>query len=106
MKYEIPREAFKQRLEDRLNFVFVDLQPANSSPVKFENIDHLNYGPQFKSEFSAKYPNKAQNVVIYSMKKGDEGPAHAADDLAALGYQFVYFYTGSADDLVLDKGMN
>jgi hypothetical protein len=106
MKYEIPREAFKQRLEDRLNFVFVDLQPTSSSTMKFENIEQLSYGPQFKTEFSAKYPSKTQNVVLYSMKKGDEAPAHAADELAAMGYQFVYFYTGSADDLVLDKGMN
>jgi hypothetical protein len=106
MKYEIPREGFKQRLEDRLNFVFVDLQPSNSSPVKFENIEHLSYGPQFKTEFATKFPNKNQNVIVFSMKKGDEAPSLAADDLSNLGYQFVYYYVGSADDVVLDKGLN
>lgn len=106
MKYEIPREAFKQRLEDRMNFVFVDLQSSASTAMKFENIENLNYGPQFKTEFSNKFPNKNQNVVLYSMKKGDEAPSLAADDLSNLGYNFVYYYVGSADDNVLDKGMN
>jgi hypothetical protein len=106
MKYEIPREMFKQRLEDRLNFVFVDLLPASKSPVAFENVVNINYGPQFKSDFSAKYPNKNQNVVLYSLQKGDDSPAKAANDLAELGYQFIYFYNGSAEDVVLDKGLN
>jgi hypothetical protein len=106
MKYEIPREMFKQRLADRLNFVFIDLVPAERTPVKFENVVHLNYSATFKTEFSAQYPNKAQNVVVYSLSKGDESPAKAAADLAEMGYHFVYFYNGSADDIVLDKGLN
>lgn len=106
MKYEIPREAFKQRLEDRLNFVLVDLLPVERTPVKFENVVHLNYSAQFKSEFAAKYPNKAQNVLVYSLQKGDQAPAQAAQDLADLGYHFVYFYNGSPEDVVLDKGLN
>jgi hypothetical protein len=106
MKYEIPREMFKQRLEDRLNFVFVDLLPADRTPVKYENVDHINYSSNFKNEFSTKYPNKSQNVMLYSMQKGDDAPAKAAQDLADLGYHFVYFYNGTADDVVLDKGLN
>lgn len=106
MKYEIPREAFKQRLEDRLNFVFVDLLPADRTPVKFENVTHINYSSQFKTEFANQYPNKNQNVVLYSLQKGDDAPAKAAQDLQDLGYQFVYFYNGSPDDVVLDKGLN
>lgn len=106
MKYEIPREMFKQRLEDRLNFVFVDLLPAERTPVKFENVLNMNYSSQFKSDFAAKYPNKGQNVIVYSMKKDDDAPARAAQDLADLGYQFVYFYNGTPDDVVLDKGLN
>lgn len=106
MKYEIPREMFKQRLEDRLNFVFVDLLPLERTPVKFENVEHINYSSQFKNEFSSKFPNKAQNVVIYSLQKGDDAPSKAAQDLADLGYHFVYFYNGTADDVVLDKGLN
>ena len=106
MKYEIPREMFKQRLEDRLNFVFIDLVPADRTPVKFENVEHFNYGSNFKNEFSAKYPNKGQNVMLYSLQKGDDAPSKAANDLADLGYHFVYFYNGTADDVVLDKVLN
>lgn len=106
MNYEIPREMFKQRLEERLNFVFVDLVPENKTLVKFENIVHLNYGQQFKQEFSVKYPNKNQNVVLFSLEKGDESPERAAQDLKDLGYNFVYFYRGSDKDVVLDKGLN
>lgn len=83
MEYEIPREIFKQRLEDRLNFVCVDLLPADRTPVKFESVDHLNYSSQFKKKFSAK----------------------AANDLSDLGCHFVYYYNGTADDVVLNKGL-
>ncbi len=106
MKYEIPREAFKQRLEERLNFVFVDLLPAERTPVKFENVVHMNYSTQFKTEFANHYPNKNQNIVLYSLQKGDDAPARAAGDLADAGYNFVYYYSGSAEDVVLDKGLN
>ncbi|MFP5385190.1 MAG: hypothetical protein ACLGHN_03880 [Bacteriovoracia bacterium] len=106
MKYEIPREAFKQRLEERLNFVFIDLLPADRTPVKFENVVHMNYSSQFKNDFSGQFPNKNQNVVLYSLQKGDEAPAKAAQDLSDLGYNFVYFYNGSPEDIVLDKGLN
>jgi hypothetical protein len=106
MKYEIPREMFKQRLEDRLNFVFVDLLPAEKTPAKFENVVHLNYSSNFKNEFSAQFPNKNQNIIVYSLQKGDEAPVKAANDLAEAGYHFVYFYNGTAEDIVLDKGLN
>lgn len=107
MKYEISREAFKQRLEGRLNFVFVDLLPADRTPVKFENVDHINYSSShFKNEFSAKYPDKNMNVIVYSLQKGDDAPSKAAQDLADAGYNFVYYYSGSPDDVVLDKGLN
>ena len=106
MKYEIPREMFKQRLEERLNFVFVDLLPTDRSPVKFEKVIHINYNSQFKDQFSSQFPNKNQNVILYSLEKGDDAPSKAANDLAELGYNFVYFYNGSPGDLVLDKGLN
>ncbi len=106
MKYEIPREMFKQRLEDRLNFVFVDLLPADRTPVKFKDIEHINYTSEFKDQFAAKYPNKSQNVMLFSLQKGDDAPARAANDLAELGYNFVYYYNGTAEDVVLDKGLN
>ena len=106
MKYEIPREMFKQRLEDRLNFVFIDLLPAERTPVKFENVVHMNYSSKFKNEFSTQYPNKGQNIMLYSLQKGDDAPAKAAQDLAESGYHFVYYYNGTIDDVVLDKGLN
>lgn len=106
MKYEISRESFKQRLEDRLNFVFVDLLPADRTPAKFENVVHINYSSNFKNQFPGQFPNKNQNVILYSLQKGDDAPAKAAEDLAALGYNFVYYYNGTADDVVLDKGLN
>lgn len=106
MNYEIPREMFKQRLEERLNFVFIDLLPENKSPVKFENVVNIAYGSSFKNDFSGKYPNKNQNIILYSLDKSDESPARAAQDLKELGYNFVYFYKGSKEDIVLDKGLN
>jgi hypothetical protein len=106
MMYEIPREAFKQRLEERLNFVFVDLLPESKTPVKYENVVHLNYGPEFKTQFASQFPNKNQNVIIYSLEKGDEAPAKAAKDLSDSGYHFVYYYNGTGEDVVLDKGLN
>jgi hypothetical protein len=106
MKYEIPREVFKQRLEDRMNFIFVDLLPEDKTPVRFQNITHLNYSQDFKTQFSNQFPNKNQNIVVYSLIKGDESPARAASELAELGYNFVYYYCGTAEDVVLDKGLN
>lgn len=106
MKYEIGRESFKQRLEDRMNFVFISLQSEDKSPAKYENAVYMNFGPGFKNDFSAKYPDKNQNVIVYSLQKGDNAPAEAADELANAGYNFVYFYKGTPDDVVLDKGLN
>jgi hypothetical protein len=106
MMYEIPREMFKQRLEDRLNFVFVDLLSEEKTPAKYKDVVHLNYGPDFKEKFAVKYPNKNQNIMLYSLKQGDESPAKAAQELAESGYHFVYYYLGSPDDVVLDKGLN
>lgn len=106
MNYEIPREMFKQRLEQRLNFVFVDLLPEDRTPVKFEQVEFFNYSSSFKGEFAAKYPNKNQNVILYSLQKNDDAPVKAAQDLTDAGYHFVYYYRGTPDDMVLDKGLN
>jgi rhodanese-related sulfurtransferase len=106
MMYEIPREMFKQRLEEPLNFVFVDLVAPERTPVKYKDTVHFAFGSNFASEFAAKYPNKNQNVVLFSLEKGDASPAKAAQALAQSGYNFVYYYLGTADDVVLDKGLN
>jgi len=104
MKYEIPREIFKQRLEDKLNFAFVDVQARQA--LQFEGAVHMPYGADFVSQFTSKYPSKTQNVIVYATNPADESPNRAAEDLANAGYQFVYFYRGSDKDVVLDKGLN
>jgi hypothetical protein len=104
MKYEIPREVFKQRLNDKLNFAMIDVQEQVA--ISFEGTQHIPFGADFVTKFSAKYPAKSQNVIVYALNREDEAPAKAADELAAAGYQFVYFYCGSDKDLVLDKGLN
>lgn len=106
MKYEISRESFKQRLEDRLNFAFVSVQPEGKTPAKYENAVYVNFGPNFKTEFAGLYPNKTQNVILYSLQKGDNTPAEAANALEEAGYHFVYYYKGTPEDVVLDKGLN
>jgi len=103
MKYEISREIFKQRLEDRHNFVFINLA---ASSVKFDNVVDLTFTDGFASKFSSQYPDKAQNIILYSLNKGDRSPEKAAHELSSLGYQFVYYYLGSDKDKVLDQGMN
>ncbi len=104
MKYEISREVFKQRLGEKLNFAFIDVQSAVVVP--FEGTVHMPYSGDFVAKFSAQYPTKSQNVIVYALNPADESPVKAADELASAGYQFVYFYRGSAKDLVLDKGLN
>jgi hypothetical protein len=107
MKYEISREIFKQRLEDKLNFVFIDLASAtDAEKIKYENSINIPYSSNFSSQFGTQYPNKNQNVILYSLVKGDKNPASAANDLASSGYNFVYFYEGTPADIVLDKDLN
>lgn len=104
MKYEIGREVFKQRLEERLNFALVNVQPK--LVVGFENTTHLPYGSDFVSKFSSQFPNKAQNIIVYTTAENDDSVQKAADELAASGYHFVYYYRGAESDALLDKGLN
>jgi hypothetical protein len=107
MKYEISREIFKQRLEDKLNFVFIDLANATEAQkIKFEPAVNIPYSAGFSNQFGGQYPNKNQNVILYSLVKGDQNPAQAATELASSGYNFVYYYQGTPADIVLDKGLN
>jgi hypothetical protein len=104
MKYEIGRETFKQRLEDRLNFALVNVH--SKTVVEFKDAVHMPYSSDFASKFSAQYPEKSQNVILYSLDSSDQSPKTAAEELSGAGYQFVYFYSGSDKDIVLDKGLN
>lgn len=104
MKYEIGREVFKQRLEERMNFALVNIQPHML--VGFENTAHVPYGSDFVAKFSSQFPNKTQNIIVYTTAENDDTVQKAADDLAASGYHFVYYYRGSENDALLDKGLN
>lgn len=107
MKYEIPREVFKQRLNDKHTFAIIDVQDAGrAAKVKFDGIVNIPFGSDFATAFAAQYPQKQQNVILYSLTAGDEAPMQAADALASAGYNFVYFYRGTSADEVLDKGLN
>ena len=107
MKYEIPREVFKQRLNERHTFVMVDVQDTTrAGQLKFEGTVNIPYSSDFAGAFAGQYPQKQQNVILFSLTPGDEAPLMAADALEAAGYQFVYFYRGSDKDVVLDKGLN
>lgn len=102
MMYEVSKEIFKQRLCNKHNFAIVDLQAAGH----FDGVEHIAHDDSFTSNFEAKYPNKAQNVLLFSLMDGDESPKKAAEKLQNAGYHFVYYYRGEKSDLVLDKGIN
>lgn len=107
MRYEIPREIFKQRLNDKLNFAIIDVQDAGrAGKLKFEGTVNIPFGSDFAKTFAGQYPSKQQNVILFSLTPGDEAPQQAADALEAAGYSFVYYYRGSGQDVVLDKGLN
>lgn len=107
MMYEIPKEAFKQRLENKLNFAFIDInENREQDKTTLDGVEFMNYGDGFSSTVSAKYPDKTKNILIFSLKKGDERPKMAAEKLSEAGYHFVYYYRGEATDVILDKGIN
>jgi len=107
MKYEIPREVFKQRLTDKHTFVIIDVQDAGrAGKLQFEGTSNIPFTADFAKAFAALYPQKQQNVILFSLTPGDEGPQQAAEALENAGYNFVYYYRGSAQDVVLDKGLN
>lgn len=107
MMYEIPKEMFKQRLEKKLNFAFIDLNDNREKDnTVLDGTEFMSFSDSFASDFVQKYPNKGQNIVLYSLKQGDRRPSQAAEQLHNQGYQFVYFYCGEESDSILDKGIN
>jgi hypothetical protein len=48
MNYEIPREMFKQRLDERLNFILIDIS-KNPSNV-FKDTESLVFSGSFKQD--------------------------------------------------------
>ncbi len=107
MMYEIPKEAFKQRLENKLNFALIDInENRQKEQTVLDGVEYMSFGDNFSSTFSTKYPDKTKNIVIFSLAKGDERPKMAAQSLSDAGYHFVYYYRGEPTDVVLDKGIN
>jgi len=82
MMYEISKEAFKQRIENPLNFAFV-----NTS----ESIEGIE-----ATEVSSL--KKDQNILIFSLDSSNQEPSKLAQKLDSEGFQFVYFYEGSIED--------
>ena len=105
MMYEISKEIFKQRLCDKLNFALVEVSDQNNSS-ELKDTKHLKFDGNFTSQFKSMYPNLSQNIVLFSLKANDESPANAAKNLADSGYHYVYYYSGTSEDLLLDKGLN
>jgi hypothetical protein len=102
MMYEVSKEVFKQRLCEKHNFAIINLAGDDT----YEGIEKLSFDGNFSSTFEGKYPNKAQNVLLFSLNEGDDNPRKAAEQLQNAGYHFVYYYHGEKSDLVLDKGIN
>ena len=82
MMYEISKEAFKQRVENPLNFAFV-----NTS----ESIEGIE-----STEISSL--KKDQNILIFSLDCQNREPSKLANKLESEGFEFVYFYEGSVED--------
>jgi hypothetical protein len=104
MNYEIPREMFKQRLDERLNFILIDIS-KNPSNV-FKDTESLVFSGSFKQDIEKKFPDKIKNYLLFSFVNNDENLKLAAREMENSGYQFVYYYQGSEKDIVLDKGLN
>jgi rhodanese-related sulfurtransferase len=105
--YEISREVFKQRINTKSNFAILDVyEEREAKGLALKNTEAIAYDPNFLSNVESKYPDKAQNILVYSLKSGDDRPAQALEILKNAGYKFVYYYVGDLDDKVLDKGLN
>ena len=107
MMYEIPKEAFKQRLEDKMNFAIINVQSKDkAAKIDLKDIVNVPYSGSFATDMEKQYSNKNQNILLFSLEKNDAAPATAASELAKAGYHFVYYYLGEPTDVLLDKGLN
>ncbi len=104
LNYEISREIFAQRLKTPLNFTFIGL---NSKKLcfgkKLSSVEHLSYDPEnFFSDFQHLKIGPTENVVIFSLKRGDRDPQLASKTLRELGYRWVYYFRGRPSDARLE----
>ena len=105
--YEISKESFKQRLEDRLNFQFVDVTDTVKNPMEgFKDVNRIPFNGQFLSEIKSKNITAQTNMIIFSLDKHSKDAKKAAELLKAEGYHFVYYFIGNPEDVILEKGLN
>lgn len=99
MFYEISREVFKQRVETPLEFAIIDLTKGGAGLKVAKS--HV-YNDEFVSEFQAAYPDKNQNILLFSYDENDSSPKVAGKKLVDSGYQLVYYYLGNKvnDELI------
>ncbi|MDA9793416.1 hypothetical protein N9B72_02410 [Bacteriovoracaceae bacterium] len=109
MMHEISKEMFKQRVCNKSdhNFAIIDLyEDRETKDAVLKKTEYIAYSESFVADVETKYPDKTGNVLLFSLKRGDDRPEKAANDLKNAGYHFVYYYSGDLDDRLVDKGLN
>jgi len=108
MMYEVSREVFKQRLEERGNFILVHVCSTESefSGNTFKDSLNVIWSRENPIDLDKISSNKNQNILFYSLLENHDEARKAAELAEANGYKFVYFYLGKAVDKILDKGLN
>lgn len=100
MNYEISREVFKQRLMNRSTFALIELGSKKISDYK--DVHFL----ESQEAVTTKFNDKNQNILLFNLEDNKSLLTKAAAYLAAQGYHFVYYFCGSNEDTILDKGLN
>jgi len=107
MMYEISKESFKQRLEERLNFQFIDVTDTLKNSIEsYKDVHRVLFNTQFLAEIKSKNIGINTNVIIFSLDKHSKDAKKAAELLKSEGFHFVYFYIGNPEDVILEKGLN
>lgn len=106
--YEISKESFKQRLEERGNFFLIEVSSPDHSLEKasFKEVHLLNDLQGLSQRLDQLAVTKGANLLFFSLVAGHQGPKKAAQAAADLGYHFCYFYQGIPNDHLLDQGLN
>ena len=106
--YEISKESFKQRLEERGNFFLFELfgHESGANTAHFKEVVAISNIEQLGTQLQQSCPNKSANLLFFSLIPGSQQAKKAAHQAAELGYHFCYYYQGSIQDQLLDKGLN
>jgi hypothetical protein len=106
--YEISRESFKQRLEDRNTFIFIHVcsEEKDFSLNTFKDSKNLLWNKDFSLQLENISKDKKTNLLFYTLTENHDESRKAAELAAASGHEFVYFYLGTPSDKLLDQGLN